>query len=104
VIAPSSSSLSSCASTSPLSKPSAAQFVVRVCGEGKGKVEAVVLIRGEVYLDRDATVFGVSLHDGQCPVHVGRATLFQILEGIVKQIISEHILSGDFVSNEGVLA
>jgi hypothetical protein len=34
----------------------------RTVTEGEGEVEAVVLMRGEVRLDRDAAFFDVSLH------------------------------------------
>jgi hypothetical protein len=47
----------------------------------RGVVEAVVLTRGEVRLDRDAAVFDVPLHDGQYSVSVVRARFLQVLEG-----------------------
>jgi hypothetical protein len=77
------------------------QLVVGVCGadtEGGGEVEAVVFMRGEVRLDRDAAVFDVSLHDGQYSVHVDRAGFLQVLEGHVKEVVGKHILRSDLES------
>ncbi len=75
-------------------------MVVGVCGadtKGEGEVEAVVLMRGEVRLDRDAAVFDVSLHDGQYSVHV-RAKFLQVLEGHVKEVVGKHVLRSDLES------
>ena len=56
------------------------------------------MVWDEVRLDRDATVFDITLHDGQYPIHLGRARFYQVLEGIsVKRLVGKRIVRSDFV-------
>jgi hypothetical protein len=81
----------------------------RVCGadtEGGGEVEAVVFMRGEVRLDRDAAVFDVSScmmvsHSvGHDVDHAG--FVLQVLEGHVKEVVGKHILRRPRVGSEAL--
>ncbi len=47
--------------------------------KGKGEVEVVVLMRGEMRHDRDAAVFDVSLHDGQYPVEMPLSLMYRCM-------------------------